>query len=50
MFDDLVVYEFMFSYDKNGSLCYAILEDLAKTIKFLESLKFKIENLSNFMS
>ena len=43
MFDDLVVYEFMFSYDKNGSLCYAILEDPAKTIDFLESLKFKIE-------
>jgi len=48
MFDDLVVHEFMFSYDRNGSL--SILEDLAKTIKFLESLKFKIENLSNRMS
>ena len=50
MLDDLVVHEFMFSYDRNGSLCYAILEDPAKTIKFLESLKFKIEKLSNLMS
>jgi len=50
MFDDHVVHEFMFSYDGNGSLCYAILEDPAKTIKVLESLKFKIENLSNLMS
>ena len=31
MLDDLVVHEFMFSYDRNGSLCYANLEDLAKT-------------------
>ena len=31
IFDELVVLEFRFSYDRNGSLCYANLEDLAKT-------------------
>ena len=43
IFDELVVHEFRFSLDKNRSVCYAILEDPAKTINFLESLKFKIE-------
>ena len=43
IFDELLVLKFRFSYDRNGSLCYAILENSAKTINFLESLKFKIE-------
>ena len=45
IFDELVVHDFRSSYDRNGKFCYAILEDLAKTINFQESLKFKIENL-----
>ena len=43
--DDFVVHEFRSSYDRNGKFCYAILEDLTKTINFQENLKFKIENL-----
>ena len=51
MFEDLVVHKHRFYLDKkNRSVCYAILEDPAKTIDFLESLNFKIENLSNLMS
>ena len=45
IFDEFVVHELRSSYDRNGKFRYAILEDLAKTINFQESLKFMIENL-----
>ena len=43
IFDELVVLEFRLFYDRNRIFCYAILDDPAKTINFLQNLKFKIE-------